>query len=177
MSNSIDLWEVNKLINKKFFIPTYQRGYRWDVQQVEDLLNDLYEFKNSANTSAGEFYCLQPIVVKKRGDLYDVIGVNESDKSNEEGCLKFFAFGIKKETICQYTGLTDKTGKRIFEGDIVSGLFAEESIKGYIKYGSNALYYIERSGLFGIHLDNAEDWLEVAGNIFDNPEMLGGAIE
>ncbi len=73
MSNTIDLWEVNKLINKKFYIPTYQRGYRWDVQQVEDLLNDLYEFKNTANTSAGEFYCLQPIVVKKRGDQYDVI--------------------------------------------------------------------------------------------------------
>lgn len=73
VSNTIELWEVNKLINKKFFIPTYQRGYRWDVQQVKDLLNDLYEFKNSANTSEGEFYCLQPIVVKKRGDVYDVI--------------------------------------------------------------------------------------------------------
>lgn len=33
MSNTIELWEVNKLIKKKFFIPTYQRGYRWDVQQ------------------------------------------------------------------------------------------------------------------------------------------------
>ena len=73
MANSIELWEVNKLINKKFYIPTYQRGYRWDVQQVEDLLDDLYEFKNSAKTSDGEFYCLQPIVVKKRGDMYDVI--------------------------------------------------------------------------------------------------------
>lgn len=73
MSNAIELWEINKLINKKFYIPTYQRGYRWDKQQVEDLLNDLYEFKNSANTNAGEFYCLQPIVVKKRGGQYDVI--------------------------------------------------------------------------------------------------------
>ena len=73
VSSTIDLWEVNNLINKKFYIPTYQRGYRWDIQQVKDLLNDLYEFKNSANTSAGEFYCLQPIVVKKREELYDVI--------------------------------------------------------------------------------------------------------
>ena len=73
MSSTIELWEVNKLINKKFYIPTYQRGYRWDKQQVEDLLNDLYEFKNSANTSLGEFYCLQPIVVKKSGEQYDVI--------------------------------------------------------------------------------------------------------
>ena len=73
MSSTIELWEVNKLINKKFYVPTYQRGYRWDVKQVEDLLNDLYEFKNTANTSAGEFYCLQPIVVKKNGEKYEVI--------------------------------------------------------------------------------------------------------
>ena len=73
MANKIELWEINKLINKKFYIPTYQRGYRWDDQQVEDLLNDLYEFKNTANTSIGEFYCLQPIVVKKNGELYEVI--------------------------------------------------------------------------------------------------------
>lgn len=73
MSNTIELWEVNKLINRKFYVPTYQRGYRWDDKQVKDLLNDLYEFKNTANTSAGEFYCLQPIVVKKNGEKYEVI--------------------------------------------------------------------------------------------------------
>ena len=73
MSNTVELWEVNKLINRKFYVPTYQRGYRWDDKQVKDLLNDLYEFKNTANTSAGEFYCLQPIVVKKNGEKYEVI--------------------------------------------------------------------------------------------------------
>ncbi len=74
MSNSIELREINKLIKEKFFIPTYQRGYRWDTQQVLDLLNDLYEFKGKANTQNGEFYCLQPVVVKKREDgRYDVI--------------------------------------------------------------------------------------------------------
>ena len=73
MSSTIELWEVNKLINKKFYVPTYQRGYRWDDKQVKDLLNDLYDFKNTANTSAGEFYCLQPIVVKKNGEKYEVI--------------------------------------------------------------------------------------------------------
>lgn len=73
MASTIDLWDINKLINKKFYIPTYQRGYRWDEQQVKDLLNDLYEFKSTANTSNGEFYCLQPIVVMKNGDRYDVI--------------------------------------------------------------------------------------------------------
>lgn len=74
MANSIELREINKLIKEKFFIPTYQRGYRWDEQQVKDLLEDVYEFKGKANTQNGEFYCLQPIVVKKRADgRYDVI--------------------------------------------------------------------------------------------------------
>ena len=73
MSNTIELCEINKLINKAFHIPTYQRGYRWDERQVMDLLDDLYEFKSSANTNAGEFYCLQPIVVKKNDEQYEVI--------------------------------------------------------------------------------------------------------
>lgn len=49
----------------KFFVPSYQRGYRWDIKQVEDLLTDIGEFARKARD--GQFYCLQPIVVKKKG--------------------------------------------------------------------------------------------------------------
>lgn len=74
MENFIELREINKLIKEKFYIPTYQRGYRWNKQQVEDLLKDIYEFMGTANIKNGEFYCLQPIVVRKRDDgQYDVI--------------------------------------------------------------------------------------------------------
>lgn len=48
----------------QFMIPSYQRGYRWDEQQVTDLLDDLLEFINTPK-STSESYCLQPIVVKK----------------------------------------------------------------------------------------------------------------
>jgi uncharacterized protein with ParB-like and HNH nuclease domain len=54
-----------------FFIPAYQRGYRWTTRQVEDLLNDIFEFHN--NNKNGEYYCLQPVVVKPRGEDWEVI--------------------------------------------------------------------------------------------------------
>ncbi len=57
----------------KFFIPSYQRGYRWDNEQVEDLLNDLFEFITTSE-SKKEKYCLQPIVVKQlENKKYEVL--------------------------------------------------------------------------------------------------------
>ena len=50
--------------NTEFFIPSYQRGYRWDSTQVTDLLDDLFEFMKSGTGK----YCLQPVVVKKKSD-------------------------------------------------------------------------------------------------------------
>ena len=76
------------------------------------------------------------------------------------------------ETVGQYTGLTDKNGVRIFEGDIVTGWFNHEKIVGYIFYGGNAQFFIQRDGIYGIGLDNSDCWLEVIGNIHDNPELL-----
>jgi len=72
----------------------------------------------------------------------------------------------------QYTGLKDKNGEEIYEGDIVTGLFNHTDIIGHIVYGSDATFFIERKGLYGIGLNNAEDWLEVVGNIYENPELL-----
>jgi uncharacterized protein with ParB-like and HNH nuclease domain len=47
-----------------FNIPSYQRGYRWDKKQVEDLCKDIWDFARDAQN--GDFYCLQPIVVKEK---------------------------------------------------------------------------------------------------------------
>lgn len=44
-----------------FYIPSYQRGYRWSNDEVNDLLEDLFEF---VYQDAQQKYCLQPIVVK-----------------------------------------------------------------------------------------------------------------
>ena len=65
ISDNLVLKSISELceLEKSFYIPAYQRGYRWTRQQVEDLLNDILEFASTKN-SDGEFYCLQPIVVK-----------------------------------------------------------------------------------------------------------------
>ncbi len=45
-----------------FFIKDYQRGYRWEEQQVKSFLDDLLEFNHNNHTVK---YCMQPLVVKK----------------------------------------------------------------------------------------------------------------
>lgn len=58
-----------------FVVPSYQRGYRWSDTQIKKLLTDLYEY--DVKKAIGEYYCLQPIVVKEIEDqniLADKIG-------------------------------------------------------------------------------------------------------
>lgn len=59
--NKIELKNVTELCGMNFYIPNYQRGYRWTNQQIDDLLNDINEFNDNDG-----FYCLQPLVVKQR---------------------------------------------------------------------------------------------------------------
>ena len=62
--NKIELRSVAQLLNLNFFIPSYQRGYRWTTQQVEDLLEDIWDFSQQEHQE-GEFYCVQPLVVRR----------------------------------------------------------------------------------------------------------------
>ena len=63
--SEIMLKSVYDLLDKNYFIPSYQRGYRWGKRQVQDLLEDFYKFATDNHKQEGAFYCLQPIVVKK----------------------------------------------------------------------------------------------------------------
>ena len=62
--NSIEMKSLIELRDgRTFYVPAYQRGYRWNEEQVKDLLEDLYSFASGKNEK--QFYCLQPIIVKK----------------------------------------------------------------------------------------------------------------
>lgn len=68
LENEVKLISVSELLKeKKFFIPSYQRGYRWTERQVKDLLDDVNKFQpEKANDEIEEtWYCLQPLVVGK----------------------------------------------------------------------------------------------------------------
>ena len=53
------------ILGYHFNIPSYQRGYRWEKENVEALLDDIQEFAARRKKEEGEFYCLQPVVVRK----------------------------------------------------------------------------------------------------------------
>lgn len=61
--STLELKSIAELQDLAFFIPDYQRGYRWTRQQVEDLLNDILEFSQKENAG---IYCLQPLVVVRK---------------------------------------------------------------------------------------------------------------
>lgn len=74
--NSVELKTLNELSQYSFYIPAYQRGYRWTEQEVKDLLNDITEFmpREIVGSDDRTWYCLQPVVVKQRKENeYEVI--------------------------------------------------------------------------------------------------------
>lgn len=64
-SNRLELKALSALSGMDFIIKDYQRGYRWTPVEVERLLDDFSEFVKRPDKKPGEFYCLQPVVVRK----------------------------------------------------------------------------------------------------------------
>lgn len=92
-------------------------------------------------------------------------------------------FAINPITLCQYTGLMDKDGRKIWENDIVNcwtcidiGDFANYRVEiGYVEmnYGSFGLHRIQDDTYYRPFKDYFEGYnLHIIGNIFDNPELL-----
>ena len=90
------------------------------------------------------------------------------------------------ETVGQYTGLTDKNGVRIFEGDILKSTIKiidytdegfsishyDEELIGIVEWRKYGFMIAHKSGTWARSFYGCENY--VIGNIHDNPELLGG---
>lgn len=60
-------------IKGTFYVPSYQRGYRWGESEVKTLMEDINEYGSKVKGAGNDSYCLQPVVVRNLGDKYELI--------------------------------------------------------------------------------------------------------
>ena len=107
----------------------------------------------------------------ERKSLRDSIFVYDSETQS------FNDYEINPSTLGQYTGLTDKNGKRIFEGDII-----RKTNKGRYPEIFTANIYTKFPAKEEVHYGPCERFTEsceyeIIGNIHDNPELLKGKLK
>ena len=102
------------------------------------------------------------------------VGIGYDDKIKH---MSAYAVEVEPETICQYTGLTDKNGNRIWENDIVEDKRFNEFYKIVFRVRDGGWYVenIKSGALFRI-MERTSYQYERCGNIFDNPELLKGGL-
>ena len=105
--------------------------------------------------------------------------VDAIEVSDGENPLGISYYTIFPETVGQYTGMTDKNGRKIFEGDILKldyigpGRGVQGVAEVVFKYGKFCMPWGHRKEL--VPLDGfANTTMEIIGNIHDNPDLLKG---
>ena len=121
--------------------------------------------------------CVYGLVTRLYDERFENLPAEMTDTNGVSG------IEVDYKTVGQYTGLTDKNGVKIFEGDICRFKRFNDIYVGQIvfnvKTASFVMWYSSTVGAYGekaTHkmLLSVCDEIEVIGNIYDNPELLRG---
>lgn len=178
--NKIDQIEVSGLLDDRyFFIPSYQRGYRWTKQQIYDLCNDLLEYivkAQNANKDNGKysFYSLQPLIVRKGSFLID--GVPHEAYEVIDGQQRLTTISILYRFLAKNLRYRDvKDVAKDYSGKMLYHIFYETRPKDYQaleKSGFNELSGADIVDVDIAHVSNAYyyigQWLD--GSKVSDPE-------
>jgi len=99
----------------------------------------------------------------KKGEIVDW----ETIQGDRNYWLDNENFGVKFN-LMQYTGLLDKNGNEIYEGDIIKITLADRYINREVKFTNGSFKF----GKERIWLDLEEEFKEIIGNIYENQELL-----
>ena len=115
------------------------------------------------------------------GYYLNIVKINHficTGKIKLDGALKGITapemYAIASDTLCQYTGLTDKNGKKIWENDICDTFEndSKEILRNVVKF-EDGCFKVFKKHYLSMHLDCYEESdLKVVGNIFDNADLL-----
>ena len=196
MGNNIKQYAIGEILDGRYFyIPAYQRGYRWTEKQVGDLLRDLLCFANDSKSDE-DFYCLQPIIAcpiteeKKLKELFKSVydknllekGVWEIIDGQQRLTTIFllYKYLIAKKGWNAETLKEEEDGKELYHIFYAtredSATFLEslnlDIIKGEDDFKSNIDFYHMASAFKLI-----DSWIKNEGKEINQRYKLGGSLE
>lgn len=109
-------------------------------------------------------------LIENQGRYYIYYATSDTTLENEDNSIIVLAEEVDPDTVGQYTGLKDRNGREIYEGDVVRFLDADDKVKNEeVRFGEGGFtpvveicWMADIEGMF----------VEVIGNIHDNPELL-----
>ena len=198
MENSINQYAIGEILDGRYFyIPAYQRGYRWTEKQVEDLLRDLLCFAYDSKED-GEFYCLQPVIARPITDidqLKTIFGDDFNDSILEHGVWEIIDGQQRLTTIfLLYKYLLDQKGwdaetlkdeedgKELYHICYAtrkgSSSFLENLSLKAIKDSSEEVF---KENVDYFHMANAfkyiSEWIKTDGKSINIRYQLGGSLD
>ena len=204
MDNTINQFAIGELLDGRYFyIPSYQRGYRWTEKQDGDLLRDLLCFSNDLANKGNkdekdQFYCLQPVIARPITDidqLKTIFGDDFNDSILEHGVWEIIDGQQRLTTIfLLYKYLLDQKGwdaetlkdeedgKELYHICYAtrkgSSSFLENLSLKAIKDSSEEVF---KENVDYFHMANAfkyiSEWIKTDGKSINIRYQLGGSLD